>query len=223
LETLTLDGFNVTRDVITGAPKTSTVTIRFRTVDVVSKSEVNDTMEITLISSGETEAQRCDFSMLEVTSQLPVDTKFTYEIGESDTNLLVKDIVVPMTTNGLNDISIVSKKCRSQVHMALEYQANSLRWGPIWCEGNCTEGESDEIVYVHNEQAIWALDISQEDFVTGIRRTFELANDVYEHTINMRFVLRDGAEKVIAGTENPFKVTIKARETDENPCADAVV
>jgi hypothetical protein len=39
----------------------------------------------------------------------------------------------------------------------------------------------------------------------------------------MRFVLLDGAEKVIAGTENPFKLNIKARETDQNPCADAVV
>jgi hypothetical protein len=79
------------------------------------------------------------------------------------------------------------------------------------------------MVYVHDEQAIWALDVSQKDFVETIRREFDLANDVFEHTIDMRFVLKDGAEKAIAGTENLFKINIKARETDQNPCADAVV
>jgi hypothetical protein len=82
-------------------------------MDVVSMSEVSDVFNVSFISSGETEAQRCDFSMLQITSQFAADTTFTYEIAESDDNLFVKDIVVPMTTNGLTDLSIVSKKCRS--------------------------------------------------------------------------------------------------------------
>jgi hypothetical protein len=112
LETLQYK-FNVTHDPITLANVTANVTIRFRTVDVVSKSEVSDIINITFISSGETEAQRCDFSMLQVTSQFAADTTFAYEIAESDTDLTVKEIVVPMTTNGLTDLSIVSRKCRS--------------------------------------------------------------------------------------------------------------
>jgi hypothetical protein len=112
LETLQYQ-FNVTQDPITGANKTANVTLRFRTWDVVSKAEVSDIINVTFISSDETEAQRCDFSMLQITSQFDADTTFSYEIAESDDNLLVKTIVVPMTTNGLTDLSIVSKKCRS--------------------------------------------------------------------------------------------------------------
>jgi hypothetical protein len=104
--------------------------------------------------------------------------------------------------------------------MGLDYQTLSNRWSSIWSERN-TDGS--EMVYVQNEQVEWFLDVSQKDFVESIRREFELANNVFEHTINMRFVLKDDAEKAIAGTENLFKVNIKARETDQNPCADAVV
>jgi hypothetical protein len=55
------------------------------------------------------------------------------------------------------------------------------------------------------------LDVTQNDFTESIRREFNLANDVMSHTVELRFVYRDGEEKAIASTATPFQVTINAR------------
>jgi hypothetical protein len=97
-------------------------------VDVVSKSEVSDYITVKILSSGENEAQRCDFSGLTVTSQMPANPTFVYDIAKSTEDLLVKEIYAPIMIAGLDDPSIISKKCASQVHMSLDFQTLSTRW-----------------------------------------------------------------------------------------------
>jgi hypothetical protein len=83
---------------------------------------------------------------------------------------------------------------------------------------------SDENVMKHDTYTIWMMDVTQNDFTESIRREFNLANDVMSHTVELRFVYRDGEEKAIASTATPFEVTINARtETEAHPCADAEV
>lgn len=76
-------------------------------MDVASKSEVSDYITIVVLSSGENEAQRCDFSGLTVTSQMPV-APFVYDIAKSTEDLLVKEIYAPIKIEGLDDPSIIS-------------------------------------------------------------------------------------------------------------------
>jgi hypothetical protein len=68
---------------------------------------------IKILSSGENEAQRCDFSGLTVTSQMPSPAIFVYNIAKSTEPVLVKEIYAPIMISGLDDPSIISKRCAS--------------------------------------------------------------------------------------------------------------
>ena len=82
---------------------------RFRTWDVASGSEVIDPITINILSSGENQAARCDFSGLTITGEM--GTSFEYNISESDDDPTLKEIFAPIKVSGLDDPTIMSRQC----------------------------------------------------------------------------------------------------------------
>ena len=82
---------------------------------------------------------------------------FVYDIAKSTEDLLVKEIYAPIKIEGLDDPSIISQKCASQVHMSLDFKTLTQRWQTKWSQWE----PSEEVVEVFDDYVIWHLDVSQ--------------------------------------------------------------
>jgi hypothetical protein len=115
-------------------------------------------------------------------------------------------------------MTLITQKCASQVHPALEYMTVSSRWETIW---STWDDESDEDITVHSTHISWMIELSHEEYVTDIQREFE--TDESSTTVQLRFVYRDGNENVITGLEATFEVVINDNGDVDEDCAAAEV
>jgi hypothetical protein len=103
-------------------PAFAYILARFRTIDLNTGLEVSDYVTIKVASSGESESDRCVAAFAGLTL---VDdnmaTSFEYNVPLKTADPFVKEIYAPIRVSGLDDPSIISRKCASEVQLTLDY------------------------------------------------------------------------------------------------------